>query len=769
MEILNIYPNPERSEWAALTERCTRREEEITRQVASILDEVRTGGDRALRDITRRIEGRDCETFEVSADVRRTAAALIPEALKEALDTAKANIEAFHRAQLPPEVSVEPMPGVRCVQRALPIRRVGLYIPGGKAPLFSTVLMLAVPARVAGCPEVVLCTPARPDGTIAPEILYAADLCGVDRVYAVGGAQAVAALAYGTESIPRVDKIFGPGNRYVTKAKQLVGANDVAVDLPAGPSEVLVLADDEASPDFAAADLLSQAEHGGDSQAVLVCASERFARDTRRAVEEQLQQLQRGDTIREALRQSRIVVLDSREKMIAFANAYAPEHLIVSMRDAWEAAAQITAAGSVARERRRLRLGHQPHAAHGRLGAGLQRRQHRFVPAQDHLSGTHPRRAFGPLPGDRRYGRGRRARGARRRSPRPSEKRAPMKTLEQLVRPNIRALKPYSTARDEYAGGEITTWLDANENPYENGVNRYPDPHQKELKQRIAALKGVREEQVFIGNGSDEAIDLAYRIFCRPGTDNAVSIAPTYGMYRVAADINDIEMREVPLGEEFSLPVEALLAAADERTKLLWLCSPNNPTGNAFPAADIERLIRRFDGMVVLDEAYIDFASGPGFLARLDEFENLIVLQTLSKAWGMAGLRLGLAFASAPVAELFARVKYPYNINCLAQAAVAERLSFDIAGQVAQLRAERDAIARALAACPAIERVYPSEANFVLVRTPDPDRLYDALIAAGVIVRNRSRIPGCEGCLRITVGTPEENVRMLETVKNFTL
>ena len=230
-----------------------------------------------------------------------------------------------------------------------------------------------------------------------------------------------------------------------------------------------------------------------------------------------------------------------------------------------------------------------------------------------------------------------------------------MKTLEQLVRPNILALKPYSTARDEYAGGEISTWLDANENPYENGVNRYPDPHQKGLKQRIAALKGVREEQVFIGNGSDEAIDLAYRIFCRPGIDNAVSIAPTYGMYRVAADVNDVEMREVPLGADYALPVEALLAAADERTKLLWLCSPNNPTGNAFPAADIERLIRRFDGMVVLDEAYIDFASGPGFLARLDEFENLIVLQTLSKAWGMAGLRPGLAFASGKGAAPFAR------------------------------------------------------------------------------------------------------------------
>ena len=344
-----------------------------------------------------------------------------------------------------------------------------------------------------------------------------------------------------------------------------------------------------------------------------------------------------------------------------------------------------------------------------------------------------------------------------------------MKTLEQLVRPNIRALKPYSTARDEYSGGEITTWLDANENPYDNGVNRYPDPHQKVLKQKIAALKGVRGEQIFIGNGSDEAIDLCYRIFCRPGVDNTVSIAPTYGMYRVAADVNDVEMREVPLGTDFSLPVDALLNAADEHTKLLWLCSPNNPTGNAFPAAGIERLVRRFDGMVVLDEAYIDFASEPGFLARLGEFENLIVLQTLSKAWGMAGLRLGLAFASAPVAALFARVKYPYNINCLAQQAVAERLAQDVSPQVARLCAERERLLPALAVCPAIERVYPSDANFILVRTPRPDRMYDALIAAGVIVRNRSRIPGCEGCLRITVGTPAENARMLETVKNFRL
>ena len=342
-----------------------------------------------------------------------------------------------------------------------------------------------------------------------------------------------------------------------------------------------------------------------------------------------------------------------------------------------------------------------------------------------------------------------------------------MKPLEELVRPNIRALKPYSTARDEFSGGEITTWLDANENPYDNGVNRYPDPHQKLLKQKIAALKGVREEQVFIGNGSDEAIDLCYRIFCRPGVDNAVSIAPTYGMYRVAADINDIEMREVPLGEEFSLPVEALLAAADERTKLLWLCSPNNPTGNAFPDREIEELLRRFDGVVVLDEAYIDFAEGQGFLPRIDEFPNLIVLQTLSKAWGMAGLRLGLAFASERIAALFGQVKYPYNINTLTQQTAAECLRRDIAAQIAQIREERGRLAAALAGCGCIERVYPSQANFLLVKTADPDRLYGELIAAGVIVRNRTRLTGCEGCLRITVGTPAENGRMLETVKNF--
>ena len=346
MEMPKIYVNPPRSEWPALTARCTRQEEEIGERVAAILAEVRTGGDAALRRIVRRIEGYLPETFEVTRERRAEAAKAVSPQLKAALAQAKANIEAFHRAQLPAQVEVETMPGVRCVQRAVAIGRAGLYIPGGKAPLFSTVLMLALPARIAGCREVILCTPCGRDGRIAPEILYAADLCGVDRVFALGGAQAVAAMAYGTESIPRVDKIFGPGNRYVTKAKQLAGAADVAVDLPAGPSEVLVLADEDARPEFAAADLLSQAEHGDDSQARLVCRSEEFARRAIASVGSR----PRGsaaDAIGNSLANSRIVVFSDPDEQIAFADAYAPEHLIVAMRDAWDAAARITAAGSV--------------------------------------------------------------------------------------------------------------------------------------------------------------------------------------------------------------------------------------------------------------------------------------------------------------------------------------------------------------------------------------------------------------------------------------
>ncbi|MFR9602431.1 MAG: histidinol-phosphate transaminase [Rikenellaceae bacterium] len=341
------------------------------------------------------------------------------------------------------------------------------------------------------------------------------------------------------------------------------------------------------------------------------------------------------------------------------------------------------------------------------------------------------------------------------------------KDISRLVRPNILALEPYSTARDEYEGGEIDVWLDANENPFDNGVNRYPDPHQLSLKAQLSQIKGVGAKNIFIGNGSDEAIDLAFRVFARPGVDNAVSIAPTYGMYKVAAATNDIEVREVQLGENFELPVEALLAAADQNTKLMWICSPNNPTGNLFAEEQVVEIIERFDGIVVVDEAYIDFAQSEGFLPKLAQFDNLIVLQTLSKAWGMAGLRFGLAFASEQIIALMNMVKYPYNINVLTQAKVAEMLAKGIDGQVEEIISQRERVIEELSKIELVERIFATQANFVLIRTSAANDLYDKLVEGGVIVRNRSKVKGCENTLRITIGTAAENDRMLKIIKEY--
>ena len=338
--------------------------------------------------------------------------------------------------------------------------------------------------------------------------------------------------------------------------------------------------------------------------------------------------------------------------------------------------------------------------------------------------------------------------------------------IRELLRENIRTLAPYSTARDEYQG-ELGIYLDANENPYDNNYNRYPDPHQKNLKRRLAEIKGVPVEKIFIGNGSDEPIDLVFRLFCEPRRHNAVSIAPTYGMYKVAAAINHVQMREVQLEPGFTLDAEKLLAAADENTRLLFLCSPNNPSGNCFPKKEIEKVIRRFNGIVILDEAYIDFAGQPGFLSELDEYPNLVILQTLSKAWGMAGLRLGLAFAQPLIVDTLSRVKYPYNINVVTQKIVLEQLRKSPDAQIAEIVSERGRVLEGLAKNPVIRKIHPTDANFVLVEVDEPRTIYDRLIGAGIIVRDRSRIKGCEGCLRITIGTPEENDRLLETLKKL--
>lgn len=337
------------------------------------------------------------------------------------------------------------------------------------------------------------------------------------------------------------------------------------------------------------------------------------------------------------------------------------------------------------------------------------------------------------------------------------------------IRPNIKELLPYSTARDEYQGGDISVWLDANESPYDNGVNRYPDPHQRALKEVIAKLKHVETNQVFVGNGSDEAIDLCFRIFCEPGQDNVVAIAPTYGMYAVAAAINNVNVREVPLSApDYSLDVEAMLAATDAHTRLMWVCSPNNPTGNAFDIDKLEQLANSFDGILVIDEAYADFSSQPSMLTRLEKHPNVVVLQTLSKAWGMAGLRLGLAFASAEIAEIFARVKYPYNVNAPTQIEVVNRLQTEPHdAHVSEVKAQRAMLMGALPKLACVKHVYASDANFLLVKVSDADAIYDHLVTQGIIVRNRNRVKGCEGCLRMTIGTPEENARLLKVLEEY--
>ncbi len=343
-----------------------------------------------------------------------------------------------------------------------------------------------------------------------------------------------------------------------------------------------------------------------------------------------------------------------------------------------------------------------------------------------------------------------------------------MKTIEQLIRPNIKSLKPYSSARDEYSGEEAI-FLDANENPFNAPYNRYPDPYQRKLKKRIAEIKGVSADCIFLGNGSDEPIDLSFRAFCEPGADNVVSIDPTYGMYQVAADINNIETRKVKLSADFDLDVNGLLAAADDNSKLLFICSPNNPTANSFKKEDIVSLIKKFEGIVILDEAYIDFVPEKSFLKELENYPNLIILQTFSKAWGMAGLRLGMAFASPQIIAVFNHIKYPYNINQLTQLKAFELLESEDSKNkwVEVLVKQKEIMAKKLAAYPFVHKIYPSDANYLLIKTTAPKAIYNYLVGQGVIVRDRSSVSLCEGCLRITVGSEEENKALFEGLDGY--
>lgn len=343
-----------------------------------------------------------------------------------------------------------------------------------------------------------------------------------------------------------------------------------------------------------------------------------------------------------------------------------------------------------------------------------------------------------------------------------------MRDLKDLVRKNVWALKPYSCARDEFKG-EASVYLDANENPRNNPYNRYPDPLQWEVKKRLEQVKGVKAENILLGNGSDEPIDLMYRAFCEPRIDNVVAICPTYGMYQVCADVNDVEYRSVNLKEGYELDVDGLLAATDKNTKVVWLCSPNNPTGNSLKTADIERVLKEFDGIVVLDEAYSDFASAPSFKTRLSEFPNMVILQTFSKAWASAAVRLGMAFASTDIISVLNKIKYPYNVNKLTQEYALDILKDpkkieDWVEQTIQLRGKLEKDLRKLSF---VVDVFKSDANFVLAKMTNAQAVYEYLVGKGIIVRNRNRVTLCSECIRITVGTAEENAELMGALNEF--
>jgi len=750
-------------------------------QVKTILSDVRSRGDEAVKEYTRRFDRVESTELWVSDEERKASAEKTPAKLKEAIAVAAANITAFHQAQISSGVHIFTQEGVECWQRVLPLERVGLYVPGGSAPLFSSVLMLGIPAFLAGCKEVILATPPSRHGSTHPTILYTADVCGITRIYKAGGAQAVAALAYGTESLPKADKIFGPGNSWVNTAKLLVQMEGTSIDMPAGPSEVMIASDSSADPSYVAADLLSQAEHGPDSQVILLTDDPELPKAVRRELERQLPALPRKDIALQSLKRGFAAVLKTRHQITDWINHYAPEHLILSLSDAESVLEQVKHAGSVF-------LGHHspeslgdyasgtnhtlPTGGSARSYSGITLDSFRKCMTVQRIS-PQGLAALGPHVEVMARAEGLsahqnavsiRVKNAGNRSQSPSlDPPGP--------RPSILRLTPYSSARDEF-DPEDALLLDANENSLGSllgGKNhRYPDPRQTLLKTELGSELGIDRDQIFVGNGSDEAIDLLIRAFCEPVQDAIIIQPPTYGMYRVAAAVNNVRVLEVPLKPDFSIDIEPLLAKT-AAARITFFCSPNNPTGNLLDSKSMLRYAEMSPGLVVVDEAYIDFAGQVGMLEYLCAAANLIILRTFSKAWGMAGMRVGMALGDKRVIAAMNKIKYPYNLSRAAQTAARMVLGKrkERVDQTRRLIGLREQLAEALGELSCVEQVFPSQANFLLARVKQAAPLHSFLKSRGIAVRDRSRELYCDECLRITVGSPRENETLLTALKEY--
>jgi histidinol dehydrogenase len=770
-------------ELAALTAFEAAQDPSVDAAVAAIVADVRVRGDAALLEYTARFDrvaAPDAAALEIpAADLQRALDAL-PAAQAHALSLAAERIRSFHERQKLASWTCTEADGSRYGQQVTPLDRVGVYVPGGRAAYPSSVLMNAIPARVAGVGEIVMVVPT-PDGVRNPLVLAAARLAGVTRVFAIGGAQAIAALAYGTATVPAVDKICGPGNAYVAAAKRRVfGA--VGIDLVAGASEVLVIADARAHPDWVAMDLFAQAEHDELAQAILVSPDAGLIEAVARSAEREVEALPRRAIVAASIaRRGALIKARDLDDACAIANRVAPEHLELAVADPDALLPKIRHAGAIfAGYHASESLGDYCAGPNHVLPTGRTARFSSPLGVYDFQKRSSvlcvtpaAARALGPVAAALADGEGlaAHARAARLRVAGASA-RAVADRVAATVRPEIRALTAYAVAK---APGMIK--LDAMENPYPLPdavrarmaaalsavpVNRYPDGDATAVKEALQSAFDIPEALgLLVGNGSDELIQIITTALARPG---AVMLAPepSFVMYRQNALLAGMRFVGVPLGERFALDVDAVLSAiAAEAPALVFLAYPNNPTGNLYAVAGIERILAAAPGLVVVDEAYHAFAEA-SFLPRIGEFPNLLVLRTVSKI-GMAGLRLGYAVAAAEWTAELNKVRQPYNLNALTQAAAPVLLGERdlLAAQAAALRAERTRLAGALARRRGVE-VFPTRTNFVLARVPDAPRWFEALRRAGILVKNlHGWHPSLAHCLRITVGTPAENDALL--------
>jgi histidinol dehydrogenase len=790
---------------ADLCDRSTSRDAGVRTRTAAIIKRVRREGDAALFDLALELDGVRLESLEVAPVVLRRALARLSPALRGAMERSAANIAAAHRALSPRPAQVETEPGVIVGRRADPLGAVGVYAPGGRAAYPSSVLMGAVPARVAGVGTVILCSPPGHDGLPAPAVLAAAALARVDRVFALGGAGAIAAMAFGTRTVPTVNRIVGPGNSYVAEAKLQVAGN-VGIDSPAGPSELLVIADDSVDPAFVAREALAQAEHDPLAAVVIIAIGEAMAREVERELFSRLGSQTREAIITQAL-QSRGALLwcESTAEAVAFSNRYAPEHLLLAVRDPESAFNDVRNAGSVfLGDRSSVAFGDYITGANHVLPTGGAARAYSGLSTLDFMRWTTYQRVasdaaarlsrdttvFANAEGLTGHAETAEAQGSGTAGSRKQEAGSreqlshevipaspsviPAEAGIQVRRTSATPAAARRVAARRFEGMEAydprrepcAVDLSDNTNLWgappaaaralrdfiESEITRYPAVYARRLKEALAEYAEVRSEEIVTGCGSDDVLDSALRALAEPGESVAVA-EPTFAMASIFARINGLEVQRVGLTRDFGLDADALLATG---ARVIYICSPNNPTGNAFDRESIERVIRAAPGVVILDEAYAEFMGGGLFLRSAPSYENLLVVRTLSKAFGLAGARVGYAAGNTALVSAVEKSRGPYKVSAQAERAALAALKEDhdwIAGRIDEVRANRERFVTAL------ERLglapLASDANFVLVPVRDAAALAQRLRrgdGSGVAVRPFVALPGIGDAVRITIG-----------------